>query len=92
MLRRGSAEGREVLRRGSAEREVLRRGSAKGSGGVLVISHALCVPCPCPQGTARIQVAEPPPRGALWGGNAGEVCARRGAVLEGLLAGGSAEV
>ena len=56
VLRRGSAEEesaeREVLRRGSAEREVLRRGSAKGSGGVLVISHALG----CPQGTARIQL------------------------------------
>ena len=46
----------------------------------------------CRKGTARILVAEPPPRGALWGGNAGEVCARRGAVLEGLLAGESAEV
>ena len=43
MLRRGNAD-REVLRRESAEREVLRRGSAKGSGGVLVLPHALCVP------------------------------------------------
>ena len=43
-------------------------------------------------GHSSIQVAEPPLRGALWGGNAGGVCARREAVLEGLLAGGSAEV
>ena len=37
-------------------------------------------------GHSSIQVAEPPLRGALWGGNAGRV------VLEGLLAGWSAEV